>query len=241
MIQGELTSQSIDRNQLLRNTVQRMEYPSFDDVSEEMLARIESFITAKLPAMHCRYIYEITSFQNCKNGVILASDSNKSLKIESKKWAYLTSLTGGVSHVCCFALTLGHGLDDEIALLKESSLMDAYMLDALGSAMADLSADHVALEVRRRFEEKGLETSTRFSPGYCDWPLISGQKEMFGFLDTPLIELHMLPQGIMKPRKSITAAIIAAKVIPHDSPCIFCKRDCAHRRTEFNNSATEKN
>jgi hypothetical protein len=78
-----------------------------------------------------------------------------------------------------------------------------------------------------------LQASARFSPGYCDWPIEKGQAAIVAFLKPQAIGIHAAATGLMTPRKSVTAAVIAAETMPEQSPCFLCAKACAHRRAPY--------
>jgi hypothetical protein len=54
---------------------------------------------------------------------------------------------------------------------------------------------------------------------------------IFKALDAGLIDVHLTPQFVIVPSKSISAIAVAAEEVPISSPCVFCaKEDCSWRR-----------
>jgi len=118
-----------------------------------------------------------------------------------------------------------------IKTTQETSLFDAFLLDAFGSVVTEYEADQLTHHLKTLPETACYELSRRFSPGYCDWKLQPGQDILFQFLKPNAIGLDSLPSGAMVPTKSITAVMIGAKKIKKSSPCFFCNEgSCTHRR-----------
>jgi len=133
-----------------------------------------------------------------------------------------------------FALTLGHELDALIAQTQPTSLAQALFLDAAGSFLAEHYAGQMEDYLRRMLAQRGLELSARFSPGYSDWEIAHGQRELFHFLRPESIGIGISASGVMSPMKSITGICIAAARVPHRTPCSFChKKDCRSRRADI--------
>jgi hypothetical protein len=136
--------------------------------------------------------------------------------------------------VAIFALTIGNHLEDMVAYLAENKLvLQATVLDAIGSSAAEKLADYVNDRIRRMANLKGLVTSQRFSPGYCDWA-VSQQKMVFKALRGDTAGIHLTESLLMIPRKSVSGIIgigLPDKGIEDYNPCLTCKkRNCPGRR-----------
>lgn len=110
-----------------------------------------------------------------------------------------------------FCATIG----DEIeALLRKWQIKDmaaAAMLDACASSAVESLCDMVEEELRCDYGVQGLFLTDRFSPGYGDLP-IEVQRDFCAELDTARkIGVHVSADGIMIPRKSVTALIGVSK------------------------------
>lgn len=122
-------------------------------------------------------------------------------------------------NLALFAVTLGETISERIdALFDKREFALASMLDSVASA----GADRIAHIMERRFcnylNELKVRTAQtgimRYSPGYCGWH-ISGQKMLFEFLKPEEIGIGLLESFLMKPLKSITGVLIAAKKTVH--------------------------
>ena len=110
-------------------------------------------------------------------------------------------------------VTIGRALPDEVNyLMNAGKYVDGIILDAIGSAGAELLADLVNFEIAEEAKKKSLQYSKRYSPGYCKWDL-SDQKMFFKFLPAHEIEVHLTDGYLMVPIKSISFAINIAKNI----------------------------
>ncbi|RLC28548.1 MAG: hypothetical protein DRH32_08850, partial [Deltaproteobacteria bacterium] len=159
------------------------------------------------------------------NGVCLATVN----------WTRLAARMSGIEEFFCFALTLGEKIDREIKRLEGDEMLEALVLDAAASTLAEIYADQAQMIIERSCREQGLSASARFSPGYCDWPLADGQRSLFPFLQPESIGVSLSDSCLMTPRKTITAVIIAARQMPAKAPCFMCARECPHRRAPFEN------
>lgn len=139
--------------------------------------------------------------------------------------------------VICFITTVGGEIDSEInTMMRHGRLSEAYVLDALGSVAVESVAEkfHQYVETRCREEDKAV--TLRFSPGYCDWPIIE-QKKLFGLFDSDMTGIQLQDSCLMIPRKSISAVFGLYPVAdnsppaPGYNPCLDCSKiDCPARR-----------
>jgi hypothetical protein len=135
--------------------------------------------------------------------------------------------------VAVFVLTIGSRLGDVVRQLAEDGLMvQAAVLDAIGSDAAETLAHVVQDIIGKQAEAEGLGISLRFSPGYCDWK-VSQQKMVFRAMNGDTAGVRLTNGCLMVPQKSISGII---GVGPPDevesyNPCKTCKkRNCIGRR-----------
>ena len=136
--------------------------------------------------------------------------------------------------VAVFATTIGSHLEEVVSQMAEDGLVvQAAVLDAIGSDAAEKMADFVQDSISEIARAQGLTTSRRFSPGYCDWD-VSQQKMVFQALKGDHAGINLTEGCLMIPRKSMSGII---GIGPPDSnvenynPCKTCnKYDCLGRR-----------
>jgi hypothetical protein len=136
--------------------------------------------------------------------------------------------------VAIFALTIGNHLEEMVAYLAENGLvLQATVLDAIGSGVAENLAVYIEDKIRKIAASKGLVISRRFSPGYCDWEL-SQQKMVFRAMNGNSAGVRLTKRFLMIPRKSVSGIIgigPANSNVEEYNPCLTCdKEDCPGRR-----------
>jgi len=136
--------------------------------------------------------------------------------------------------VAVFTLTIGSYLEEMVAYLAESHLvLQATVLDAIGSGTAEKLADQVEKIIKVKVGTEGLVASWRFSPGYCDWE-VSQQKAVFQAMQGDTAGVRLTESMLMIPRKSISGIIgvgLPGNGIEEYNPCLTCKKkDCPGRR-----------
>lgn len=132
--------------------------------------------------------------------------------------------------------TIGDDLDEAVAdLSQKGNLLEGYFLDSAGVvALAE-----VGRAVRETAEataaEFGWGVSPSLGPGtLAGWP-ITGQRELWDFLDGDSVGVVLCESGVLKPHKSATALIGLGKAYGSrrvGSVCGFCqlRATCWRRR-----------
>ena len=134
--------------------------------------------------------------------------------------------------VAVFALTIGNRLEEMVCqLAKDKLVLQASVLDAVGSVATEKVADLVQDRIGEAASAEGLCTSRRFSPGYCDWN-IGQQRMLFWALNGDTVGIHLTGRCLMIPQKSISGIIgIGNLGVEEYNPCSTCdKEDCVDRR-----------
>lgn len=128
------------------------------------------------------------------------------------------------------------GAESERLLLREQtrSAADALILDAALSAAVEAVCDQTEETLRGELAAQGLYLTDRFSPGYGDMPL-SQSKEICEVLNAGrAIGLTVSRNGILMPRKSVTAIMGVSRMAVSHRPkgCEGCatRETCAFTR-----------
>jgi hypothetical protein len=158
-------------------------------------------------------------------------DIGDSIILESYKVARLLERC---EKVAFFACTIGNYLEDLAAYLADNGLiLQATVLDAIGSGTVEKLAVWVEQSIRRDAGRDGFIVSRRFSPGYCDWD-VSQQEMVFCALGNDVPGITLNESMLMVPQKSVSGIIGIGgpdKEIENYNPCITCfVKDCPGRR-----------
>jgi hypothetical protein len=214
----------INRQEVLSNIGYGDEYQP----SARILSLVNDYIENYHDFMAPSYSYTIRDIESIKGNPIAIGDS---IILESK---VIARLLERCQKIAVFALTIGNQLEEMVAYLAENGLvLQATVLDAIGSGAAEKLADYVEDRIRRLVNIDGLVTSWRFSPGYCDWE-VNQQKMVFQTLNGDSAGIRLTESLLMIPRKSVSG-IIGIGLPNHDienyNPCHTCNReDCPGRR-----------
>jgi len=136
--------------------------------------------------------------------------------------------------VAVFALTIDGYLEEAVSHLADNgSIVQARVLDAIGSDAAEQVAEHVHEMITEGARAQGLSTSRRFSPGYCDWE-VSQQQMLFRAMNGSSAFIELTEKSLMIPQKSITGIIGIGTFesgVESYNPCKSCCRyNCPGRR-----------
>ncbi|MBQ9251990.1 MAG: hypothetical protein IJ188_05075 [Clostridia bacterium] len=119
--------------------------------------------------------------------------------------ADIREFLSGADQVILMAATLGAEAETLLQRSQRQNMADAILLDALASAAIENVCDNLCEDLAREFFPRQL--TSRFSPGYGDFPL-----EQQGMLCAVLnvnraLGITLTPGGLMIPQKSVTAVI----------------------------------
>ena len=108
----------------------------------------------------------------------------------------------GATEVFVFVVTLGIEVDRLLTRLSKTSRAEAFIFDAVASALAEAACDVAEEEIK-----SGLSCRPRFSPGYADFSL-EHQGALLSFLGAPMhLGVCVGDSGIMTPMKTVSAVM----------------------------------
>ncbi len=192
-----------------------------NDLIDESMNEMRSLIKV-------RYIYEFFNIIREEDKICL-SNSNSSLTGEDIK-KHLDK-----SEVCVLmAVTIGNSVDAKIRYYEKISMTKAVILDACATTVIEELCDKVCEELEEIVHKENKTLTSRYSPGYGDFP-IDIQKKFLTILNAEkAIGLTASSHSILIPRKSITAIV---GVVEKDNniekvSCLNCNKysNCMFRK-----------
>lgn len=140
----------------------------------------------------------------------------------------------GASHLALFIVTIGDGIEKEAGLLTAGKdTLSGYLLDRVGSFAVESLAENMEKRLRKDYSLIKKSVSSRFSPGYCDWP-IEEQFKLTKAADFSKAGVILTEGCMMVPKKSISAIVaVADEGVFKDFilSCDICeKKECDFRR-----------
>jgi len=214
----------IDRQQVLHN----IGYGTDCKLSTRISSLIDEYVENIHYLIEPSYLCVIRDIE-CVQGSIVVIEG--SIIFESQ---VIAPLLEQCEKAAVFLVTIGEHLEEMAYRLAEDGLIvQATVLDAIGSVAAERVADFVQDRIREIANDQGLVISQRFSPGYCDWD-IGQQRAVFWAVSGDSVGVRLTEGCLMIPRKSISGVI---GIGPRDgnvenyNPCKTCdKYDCQGRR-----------
>jgi cobalamin-dependent methionine synthase I len=177
--------------------------------------------------INAKAVYKEIPITSENGSVTLDEDIN----IRSKRLNYVLR---SCDKAVVFIVTIGSEVEEMIERKMKSQPHYGYLLDAAASLAAEAAAEYVNDLIVKNMFNDGEQTTLRYSPGYCDWPLTE-QKKLFKILLNDEIDIQLSDQCLMSPRKSISAIIGISSNGSQGfikNICKICNRyDCPYRRT----------
>ncbi len=137
--------------------------------------------------------------------------------------------------------TIGSDLEDaSAACAARGKLLDALLLDAIGSAAAEAAADSLNLALCTVAADAGAHATPRVSPGYGSWD-VSFQGKLLALLPARELGITLTTGQMMVPRKSVSFAVSFEERQPKGhragSACERCGLErCRHRLVPMHNA-----
>ena len=143
------------------------------------------------------------------------------MEVFSFKGKDIANLLENCDFVVLFGATIGNEIERLLLQKEVSNMSDALIMDACASCAIENVCDNFEADLRATYEKQGLYVSSRYSPGYGDFPLES-QVQFFHALNlTRQIGVVLTDAYIMTPRKSVTALMAISK-----EPYTLRKKGC---------------
>ncbi len=177
-----------------------------DDALQERFEKLAAACEQQLrPA--CVY----ATFKVAQVGEVAACGCMPSIALEGSGLKLLgcdiVSHVAQANEVILLACTLGANSVRELAKYEALSMVDALLFNAAASALIEAALRKVQTAIEQSANQRNLYATTRFSPGYGDFPL-SLQPQLLEALDAARrIGLRVNEASMLLPEKSVTAVI----------------------------------
>lgn len=131
-----------------------------------------------------------------------------------------------------FAATAGQAFEEYQERLKqEGDMVRIYIADALGSILAEKTADLMEERLEKDLIKKGWKHTNRFSPGYCGWHVSEQQKLFPIFPISNPCGIHLTDSSLMLPIKSVSGVMgLGNNVKKLEYTCGLCTYEQCFRR-----------
>jgi len=210
----------------IREVLDIIGYNARHEVPRRVVTLVDEYVENANYLIDPSNSYVISDIELVLGSHVIVGDS---VIFESK---VIAQLLKQCEKVAVFLTTIGDYLEKMVSQLAEDGLvLQALVLDAIGSIAAEKMADLVKGKIEEEAHAQGLHISPRFSPGYCDWN-IEQQKIVFQAMNGDSAGIRLTEGCLMLPRKSVSGVIgIGPHYVEEYNPCPTCsKHDCVGRR-----------
>jgi hypothetical protein len=121
-------------------------------------------------------------------------------------------------------------------LMKEGNSLEGYILDLVGSEIAENIAGFIHKAISSDMAVSGMKVTNRYSPGYCSWP-VSDQQQLFQLIGQNNCGVQLTPTSLMLPIKSVSGIIGVGRTVENAGyTCDICDTsNCIYRDQKLNN------
>ncbi len=115
-------------------------------------------------------------------------------------------------------------------LITAGEALYGYIVDLLGSVIVETACERILSRLETEMNNRGMNISHPYSPGYCGWP-VDDQQQLFSFFPHPYTGIQLSESSLMYPVKSISAvAGIGEHMQKGEYACQLCDaRNCPYR------------
>lgn len=137
----------------------------------------------------------------------------------------------GSTRLVVFVGTAGEGLDAwSRELFQAGDLMTGYTVDAIGSEIAEQTAEWVLEHISDVAETFNMTTTNPYSPGHCDWN-VEEQHKLFSLLPKKFCGVSLTDSALMVPVKSVSGVIGLGEDVARTAyGCSICTFENCFRR-----------
>ncbi|MCF7803082.1 MAG: hypothetical protein K9N46_11280 [Candidatus Marinimicrobia bacterium] len=124
-------------------------------------------------------------------------------------------------------------------LMQDGHLLEGYIVDLIGSELAEGVAVSVHHAIENNARQAGLNITNRYSPGYCHWP-VSDQTQIFSLIGKDSCGIRLTRSSLMIPMKSVSGIIGVGKHVKQMGyKCRVCPDEKCIMREKNGNEGSE--
>lgn len=109
--------------------------------------------------------------------------------------------------IIIFLCTAGKTISDASQdMMNQGELMEGFVVDTIGSVATEKAMDIIHKQLEVELKESGINTTNRYSPGYCEWN-VSEQQKLFKLYPEAYCGITLNDSSLMSPIKSVSGFI----------------------------------
>ena len=192
-----------------------------------------------IPSAIADLIAEASRYASVKVGVRLLQPPDVSLDgqdlylegVAFRPGDRISGLLSGARAVALYLATAGPGVDDWIrAHFGRGDSIRGYVADTIGSEIVERAADWLEDRVIDHAIGLGYYTTSRFSPGFCEWD-VSEQHALFSLFPQASCGITLTESALMLPVKSVSGVIgMGPDCERASNACMVCTLKSCFRR-----------
>lgn len=135
------------------------------------------------------------------------------------------------SHVAFFIATAGDRIEKYAKeLLSDGHSLEGLIVDLIGSEIAEIGAELIHQQITADMDTMEMNTTNRYSPGYCGWP-VSDQQQLFSLMQNATCGVRLTDSSLMLPVKSVSGIVGVGKEVKYRAySCARCDaKFCIYR------------
>lgn len=207
----------------LKEVYRYMGYPEeYQDIPANIIAMVKEEVSSA-----CNLLLPKATYLTCDYNPATGNISSPCCNMKVSGTTIQSHLAACVK-VTLFTCTIGTAIEPKIDdYFKSGEYTRAIILDAVGSATAESTADMLNQYIENAAYCQKHHLVSRFSPGYGDWDL-SAQQELVAAAGGQSIGIQVTEASLLIPRKSVSGLIgwvpglDSTRGMPAQSPCDTC-------------------
>lgn len=221
--------------------------PTDIHINPKIISRLMGIETEIIPEPYNEFIEteirEISGYQNIKGGYVISDKieidpSGETFVFEGEKFMagkQVVNYLKKSEQLALFTCTAGEEVSIRSKrLMASGNLLEGYITDLFGSVIVEEAMSIIHEKITADLAAKGLKTTNRYSPGYCEWNVVE-QHKLFGFFPAGFCGVRLTDSALMSPIKSVSGVIgIGKDVRFHKYVCNECTNlNCIYRNLKY--------
>jgi len=197
-------------------------YTGYKTILDELINTAKEIVTPE-----CGFVILSRNTCSASHGTVLLDGA------EFKTDKIVAGPLKKISGAAIFVGTVGPGFDKwSRKTFSEGDPLAGYMIDLLGSEIAESIADWLEKKIVEYAAGENLKCSNRYSPGYCGWN-VSEQHKLFNFFPKDFCGVTLTESSLMKPHKSVSGIVgIGPEIKWKDYPCEVCNVEHCYKNRD---------
>jgi hypothetical protein len=196
---------SISKQQLgiFEENILRMLNVPVDQAGDYIIGMIKKYITECLELCSPQGVYACFDTPSFDPNLHQMTINSEPFYLQKMVYSAMKKSSG----IIIFIGTCGPAVEKySKQLLKEGNGLEGFIVDIIGSEIAESVAEIIHKSIESDMAASGLKITNRYSPGYCNWP-VSEQQKLFTLMREVDHGVQLTDSSLMLPIKSVSGII----------------------------------